>query len=294
MNLIKPYFILANCILIALTAYLLVKGAYDLAAAGLGPTLPVVAGAKEKAAPSPVQRKPRSQYQPIEKRNLFKIKTETPEKQPEPENIEALEPTELKLRLKGTGTMAGSGNENSYAVIEDLTARSENLYRQGDTVQNAVIKKVLREKVILQVNDKDEILEMEKSETASSDVASPPAPARSRPPLRSTTRTRKITLERAQIDEALGNVNELMQQVRIMPHFDNGQPDGFRLSGIRTNSLIRKMGLRNGDIITGVNGQPIQTMDDALGFYKQLSGASEVSVDYKRRGRNGTIEYNIK
>ena len=85
-----------------------------------------------------------------------------------------------------------------------------------------------------------------------------------------------------------------MQQVKIMPHFNNGQPDGFSLTGIRANSLVRKMGLRNGDIITGVNGKQIETMDDALGFYQKFSSSDSISIQMKRRGRERTIEYNIR
>ena len=106
--------------------------------------------------------------------------------------------------------------------------------------------------------------------------------------------TQTISLRRDQIDNALKNVNDLMQQVKIMPHFDNGQPDGFSLTGIRPNSLVRKMGLRNGDIITGVNGEKIETMDDALGFYQKLSSSDNISIQMKRRGRERTIEYRIK
>ena len=291
MTLIKPYFILANCILLILIAYLGVKGVYGIASANLQ-TIPLqtLSGGQEPS-PSPLSRRPLAHYHSIDKRNLFSIK-KTTTRASLPEIPEDIEPTELKLKL--WGTVYGTSDENSYAVIEDLKARSQNLYRQGDTVQDATVKLILREKVILRVNDKDEILEMEKMQTASSSSERPAFSPASPRTGNVAPRTQKISVEKSQIDEALSNVNELMQQVRIMPHFDNGQPDGFRLSGIKTNSLIRKMGLRNGDIITGVNGQPIQTMDDALGFYNQLSGASNVSVQMKRRGRERTIEYSIK
>jgi general secretion pathway protein C len=85
-----------------------------------------------------------------------------------------------------------------------------------------------------------------------------------------------------------------MEQVKVMPNFNNGEPEGFRLSGIKTDSLVRKMGLRNGDVITGVNGNPIRTMEDAMGFYQQLGGADNVTLQVKRRGRERNIEYNIK
>jgi general secretion pathway protein C len=84
-----------------------------------------------------------------------------------------------------------------------------------------------------------------------------------------------------------------MRQARIRPHFRNGQPDGITLTRIRPNSIFRRLGLRNGDIITGVDGQAIQTADDALGFYNSLKSSSNVTIQIRRRGRTKNIEYDI-
>jgi len=54
------------------------------------------------------------------------------------------------------------------------------------------------------------------------------------------------------------------------------------------------MGLRNGDVITGVDGQQIETVDDALKLYENIMSTSNVEVQIKRRGREKTIQYNIK
>jgi general secretion pathway protein C len=101
-------------------------------------------------------------------------------------------------------------------------------------------------------------------------------------------------LRRNQIDSAVQDVAQLMNQVNIRPHFNQGQPDGMMFSRIRPNSIFMRMGLRNGDIITGVNGRAISTVDDALGFYEGLKSADNVTVDIKRGGRPRTIEYTIK
>jgi len=104
----------------------------------------------------------------------------------------------------------------------------------------------------------------------------------------------KITLQRAQVESAMANVTELMGQAKIRPHFENGQPDGLTLSSVKPRSIFRRMGLRNGDIITGVDGSPIQTVDDALKFYDNLTNASDVTLQLKRRGKEKVIEYSIK
>jgi general secretion pathway protein C len=59
----------------------------------------------------------------------------------------------------------------SYAVIEDKKATGQNLYRVGDRVQDALIKMILREGVVLDVGGgKDEILQIEEMAAASGGV----------------------------------------------------------------------------------------------------------------------------
>jgi general secretion pathway protein C len=294
MTLIKPYFIMINCLLLVCAAYLGVKIAYDIAETRLKTVKTVMTQGKTTEVPADNFRKPLTQYEAVAKRNLFDVKTKVAENV-EPVDIESMEQTELKLKL--WGTVLGTPADKSYAVIEDTKYRIQTLYHQGDAIQDAVIKMILRGKVILKVNDRDEILEMEKVEGSGPGAREAEGPEMTTlQPDRSFSpaATQKIFLERAEIDKALENINDLMQQVKVMPNFDNGEPDGFRLSGIKTDSLVRKMGLRNGDVITGVNGNPIRTMEDAMGFYQQLSGASSVILQTKRRGREKTFEYNIK
>jgi general secretion pathway protein C len=155
---------------------------------------------------------------------------------------------------------------------------------------------ILREKIILNVEGKDEVLEIEKAAHAGATPARTiagrrlPGQGAGQPPVR----TQKIALRRSQIDNAVQDVAQLMNQVNIRPHFTQGQPDGMMFSRIRPNSIFMRMGLRNGDIITGVNGRSIATVDDALSFYEGLKSADNVTVDIKRGGRPRKIEYTIR
>jgi len=223
-----------------------------------------------------------SHYQAIIDRNLFKTNTEKGS-EPDRLDLETLEPTDLKLKLLGTIT---GDEKEAYAVIEDTAIRDQDLYRVGDTIQNATVKMILREKVVLNVNGKDEILGIEKV-TGSPGLRKPS----SRP---GATSSQNITVNRSQIDTAVKDVNTLMKQIRIRPHFKNGQPDGFRLTGIRPDSIFYKMGLKSGDIITGVDGKDIESVDDALKFYQSLQSSSKVQLQIKRRGRSKTIDYRIE
>ena len=196
----------------------------------------------------------------------------------------------FQLKLKLWGTVSGD-LQQAYAVIEDLQNREQNLYRVGDTIQDATVKMILREKVVLSVSGKDEVLTMEEltqgsgpSRTLASRGMIRPRPFPARPP-----REQRISLRRSMIDESLQNVNKLMTEIAIRP-----AADGLALSNIKPNSVFRRMGLRNGDILVGVNGQEIRSVEDAMRLYDGLKSSSDVQVQLKRRGQDRTINYNIR
>ena len=58
-----------------------------------------------------------------------------------------------------------SDADASYAIIEDKNKKDQNLYRIGDTIQNATVKEIFRETVVLNVQGKDEVLQIEKLES---------------------------------------------------------------------------------------------------------------------------------
>jgi len=235
-----------------------------------------------------------SDYKNIAKRNLFQTKTQADIKKentpppPEPVKEEPIKPTELKLKL--LGTVAGDV-KNAYAVIMDHKKRQQNLYRVGDPVQTAIVNEIRRGSVILKVGDDKEILTMDddpnmalsKSDKTRNNIyqAEPQSDG-------------KITLARKDLQKSMRNINQLMSQIRIRPHFNRGRPDGLSVNNIKRQSIFNKMGLRNGDIIQGVNGKKIKTVDDVMSLYQQLSSVSDVDLEIKRRGKSMNMQYQIR
>jgi general secretion pathway protein C len=302
----KRYHIALNLIALSLIVYMGVGLFYSVVNSRLRkPHVRETASAP--AAQVTAYQKPATQeYEAITKRNLFGStdKPAAEEKEVEVvENIEALEPTSLNVTLLGTVT---GTPKNAYAVIEEKTNRKQGLFKVGDSIQNAVVKRILRGKVILTVGDKDEILTM--------DEAGPKAPANNRVASRSSTskgpgNTRSgtrlpaprskpgqtvINVDREDIDESLTNINSLLSQVRIRPHFREGKPDGLAVSKIKSDSIFAKLGLQEGDVVQAVNDQTIRSPDDVLALYKKLRAGSAVAIQIDRNGRSQTINYNFQ
>ena len=277
----KIYFNILNVFLISVAIYFGVTAFYMTTTSKLDHEDPLILTNKPIASPKDVIVHPISWYNAIIERNLFNTKKKTDKV--ESIDVETLKQTDLKLKLWGTVT--GDRNK-AYAVIEKQKERKQNLYKVGDTIQTATLKIILREKVVLNVNGKDEILELEKA------AGNYKATTSSRKSKRAVSQN--ITIKRSLVDKAMKNVNALMKQVRIRPHFSNGKPDGLNLSNIKSGSIFSKMGLKSGDIITGVDGKNIKSVDDALKFFESLKSSSNVRLQLKRKGRQSTIDYNIK
>ncbi|MCB2148025.1 MAG: PDZ domain-containing protein [Deltaproteobacteria bacterium] len=286
----KAIFTFVNLLCITVSAYFVVDGFYGTISARL--TQPPLATQQNvyRVGDTDTNSLPLSTYKAVLERNLFDTRSDS---QPRTQqvDVESLEETNLNLKL--WGTVSGTDNVD-YAVIEDVKAREQNLYRIGDAIQTATVKEIYREKVVLTVNGKDEVLQMQELESGKGASRPGGLPLRASEPSSGAVRAQRISLRRSYIEQSMTDMASLMTQVQIQPHMENGVPAGLALSSIKPNSIFRRMGLRNGDIISGVDGNEISSVDDALKLVESLKSSSNLSVQLKRRGQEKNIEYSIR
>lgn len=281
MVLTRKTFIFLNLALLGVLVYHGVAIFYKVTAAQLE-NAPVTEKSRQNhEARLDAVKRPLKYYAEITSRDLFK--TDTTTLKPAAVDVAALKVTGLELKL--WGTVADENSQRTYAVIEDLKTREQGLYRPGDPIQDATVRLVLREKVVLNVGGRDEVLEMIGPVAAE-------APRRS-PPLKPLA-GRKITLKRTFIADAVQDIGSLMNQAKIRQHLENGQPAGLMLTNIKPGSIFRRLGLRNGDVLTTVAGRPIATVNEVATLYQELNSADSVAVQIKRRNRLQMLTYDIQ
>jgi general secretion pathway protein C len=288
----KKYFMIVNGLLITAGVYFAVSAFYTISTAWLGPGEMLPAHSGKVAFKQQDDHPPLSRYRAITNRNLFNTRPGIAAPS-QAINVDDLKKTDLNLKLWGTVT---GQDRRAYAVIEDTKTRKQQLYRIGDSIQDATVKLILRQKVVLSVRDRDEILAMEEIGAAKKGSQRPRVARKSASPPKMPVSSypRQLTLKSDQIESALENLDQLMDQARIRPHIEDGRPAGISITGIKPNTIFRKMRLRNGDILTGVNGAPIETVEDAMRIFGDLTSASEVQVEIKRRGRKRILDYKIE
>ncbi|HEY1816737.1 MAG TPA: PDZ domain-containing protein [Kofleriaceae bacterium] len=114
-------------------------------------------------------------------------------------------------------------------------------------------------------------------------VAAPPAPAANSAAWSSTPAVAPAPspmLARADVNAALSNFAKLAGSVH-----GSFTADGARLDSIATDSLFAKIGLRAGDVIASVDGQPLRSLDDAATLYARAPGMKAVTLAVVRAGK---------
>jgi general secretion pathway protein C len=151
----------------------------------------------------------------------------------------------------------------------------------GDSVQEAEVKQIFRDRVILVYQGKNQVLEMK---TDNKDIPGRGLAARNTTPGIPGI-DRELPVQPAEI---IGNP---MNQVKFRPHFTEGEADGLMVYGIRPNSVFRKMGIRNGDIIKDMNGTPIVSAEDASQLLDEIEEAGTAKFTVFRRGKLEELFY---
>ena len=102
------------------------------------------------------------------------------------------------------------------------------------------------------------------------------------------------TVDKAFVEKLLANPAQLTKQARIVPAVRDGQTKGYKFYGIRPGSLPKLLGMKNGDLLTSVNGHNIESLDQAMDLYNKLRRASHLSVVLERKGEQVQKEIDIK
>ena len=83
------------------------------------------------------------------------------------------------------------------------------------------------------------------------------------------------------------------RSARVVPVFRDGEADGFKLYGIRSDSLFRTLGLRNGDHVRMINGRTLDSLDTVMDLSKRPAASDRYTVAILRRGSEMSIHYDV-
>ncbi|HJU12571.1 MAG TPA: type II secretion system protein GspC [Candidatus Binataceae bacterium] len=307
-----PYIAALNLFLIGIIAYFLALGVSNAIKLHLaeseGSNIAVAAGGrvsrKTQAGP-----RPRAYYDAIVERNIFSRTPVAPAPPP-------VQNENLDITLIGTSHISAG----KPFIIVETSDGDQSLYRLGETIPNVGrVLSISRNQAIVLHNGHRVALKIPNAgDGGTSDI--PPAPPFGfrrrfmRPPrfpgrrpvpavgpygaLSSNAGVQKLSsnkylIGRATVDSSLSNMRSLFTQIRAVPNLQNGASNGFKLSQIQPGSIFQQIGLQDGDIVTGAQGQQVNDPMRAMIMLSALRNSPSISLNLIRDGSPMELDYTI-
>jgi len=215
--------------------------------------------------------------------------------------------TTLAMTLRGT--LADGDPASGIAVIGDGEG-GERAYRAGENIAGGVkLARVYPDHVILLHEGVEETLTLTRDQNlmpgnivrppsatraarANASTGATSSPATSAP---SAAQANKAPAEWQQtVDRLRQNPDELAKRVQIVPVLDGGKLTGVRVSAGADMALLSQMGLRAGDIVTAVNGAPVDSVSRGQQIVDSLRNAASARVTVLRDGKPTDITISLK
>jgi general secretion pathway protein C len=321
-NLIKRYFWAVNLVVLAMIAYLSARVVNNLLAGVIAalPTHPKTDVEVDKAAArreAPVANT-QEWATTITERNLFNsepVVAETSDAGPAEAQLPDHVPDERDPNCRKSdgplgllATMVAEPREWSTAVVNDGSPDSR-LVKEGQTLGDYTVSAIYRQRLVVARGGQYECVELgtqgqkgtgtASSSTFSTPVASEPSTASSAGKDDGKNGITKLAensyqIDREMLNEKLNDLEALARQARVIPHYRDGKPQGFKLVGVRPGSLYSHIGIRSGDVLKDVNGDEISSPNKALEMYEKLKNSSNVTLEIERRGRPSSLDYKIQ
>jgi type II secretion system protein C len=195
------------------------------------------------------------------------------------QKIESLPRTSLDLVLLGI-----MKRDDGYleATIEDRQDKTQGLYTVGSTIRGARVMMISGTMVVLRVDGKDQVLEINPQGTG--DVQQSVPQQETALPTDEPNWEERSSLGYAQVS----------LKVRLKPFIQGGNQEGFEVKSVLDDSPLKAIGLEPGDIMKSINGEPIDSDLDILQISDAIKTGDSYTVSILRDGKPITLPKQAK
>lgn len=205
-----------------------------------------------------------------------------PEKPPQ----DASNAPQTSMPLVLTGIISDDDPRNGLAILGENAAAAK-VYAVGDNVPGgARLHSVYSDRVLLDREGQLESLALPRNVLAGMSMPSPtPPPISAAPPTDSMQeRMRRL------IAEEPGIISDVMRPQAV---FAQGKQRGYRVYPGRNRQAFLRLGLRPGDLVTAINGTPLDDPARGQEIFRTIGSSSEAHVTVMRNGRQQDLTLNM-
>lgn len=83
----------------------------------------------------------------------------------------------------------------------------------------------------------------------------------------------------------MGNLDQSLKDLRILPFKKNGTDYGARVEYLNPGSFLSKTGLQQGDVLLSVNNQPVNNAEQGLAVFQAFKMDEKIVMKIDRNGQ---------
>jgi len=102
------------------------------------------------------------------------------------------------------------------------------------------------------------------------------------------------TISRETLTRYTSDLDTIRKYIGFVPYKEKGSLRGFKVRYVRKGSDFEKLGLRRGDIITGINGEQILDLSVPMELMHNLETLEGLTLQIKRGDKELELEYEIR
>ncbi|MGH8280236.1 MAG: type II secretion system protein GspC [Gammaproteobacteria bacterium] len=194
--------------------------------------------------------------------------------------------TTLNLTLRGIVASGSQRPDSSFAII--AASGVGNVYGVGAEVPGgAKIQSIFPDHVLLNLNGRMQSLRLPKNSAAAGSGAALQAAPTVPPVIYGRVLPAAENLEQLR-NEIVQHPERLLDMMRAMPVMQNNKLEGYRVFPVGNSDAFSKLGLQPGDIVTAVNGMPLDNPAQSMQVLNNLKTSDQVSVTFVRNGQQET------
>ena len=211
-------------------------------------------------------------------------------KAPTPVVSSTLNAPDTSLQLKLDGVFASSLQSQSSAIISEQGQGIGKLYRVGQQVSGgATLSAVYVDRVLLQRNGQDEVLRFVKTNLLEGDMPPTAATNSMITPQVSTKAEQARSLLGTAIERLNADPDVYLNQMGLIA--SSGQ--GYEITDNVPSYIRRNVGLKVGDRILRLNGQPLGNVQLDKNLLQQVQQTGHARIELQRGSHHLTIEQNF-
>lgn len=190
------------------------------------------------------------------------------------------------------GTIVSVSKGKSVALLKHRASGKTRAVRVGSTIEQNLLLRAVDKKMV-QVAQKGKTYFIRVGSSAEFSRVSTRNIAQRQAGLQ--RRDNNVTVSAAYKNHLIKNeLNKILMQAAAVPALKNGKVVGFTLWEIEKGSIYEKLGFKNGDTVTNINGNDLSGAGQAVKVLVSLKKAKKLALSYTRNGVEQQMQVRVQ